>query len=177
MLVRCEMGDPWAQTDAQAKEPKYSTGFPTKRGRAPDQTEAFKLLAACSDDDDKHEEANIETIEHEVNVRGCSANGDRTQRFSPPLHLAIGRGGFVSIVTKVLDLGADPNLADRFDSKRRPLHIACSAADAAIVALLLEVGARRGPLSLGLVFRARGRELTRWRASLPTTARSGPEPD
>ena len=137
-------------SDCQAKEPKYSTGFPTKRGRAPDQTEAFKLLAACSDDDDKHEEANLEMIEQEISVRGCSANGDRTQRFSPPLHLAIGRGGFMSIVTKVLDLGADPNLADRFDSKRRPLHIACSAADAAIVALLLEVGGVERP-SLSLV--------------------------
>ena len=162
--------------DCQAKEPKYSTGFPTKRGRAPDQTEAFKLLAACSDDDDKHEEANLEMIEQEISVRGCSANGDRTQRFSPPLHLAIGRGGFMSIVTKVLDLGADPNLADRFDSKRRPLHIACSAADKAIVALLLEVGSVERP-SLSLVealLCSRGRALTNKRASLVaiSTARS-----
>jgi len=139
------MGGWEGDIDAKFVEPSYSFGYKTQTGVAPAPSgseNGYKLLTACADDDPKHEDANLELIENQIKSRGCSPDGDRTNRFSPPLHLALGRSGLQSIIAKLLELGADVNLADRLDSKRRPLHVACAVLDIASVKKLLEHGAQ-----------------------------------
>ena len=66
------MPDPFGSANAVFVEPQWNFGYPTNRGFAPGQPSAYKLLYACADDDDKHLDANLELLEHEVKVRRCS---------------------------------------------------------------------------------------------------------
>ena len=123
---------------ASFKEPSYNTGYESLKGVDPAQPSAYKLLAACADDDPDHVDDNLDKIDHLVTDCNESPDGSRYHRFSPPLHLAIGRGGSFAIVSKLLQLGADPNRADRMCVGARPLHFACARNNEKLVAALLE---------------------------------------
>ena len=128
-----------------ASEPKINAGMPSLVGVAPEQkggkSGGYPLLFLCSDADPKHEKDNIDNILVRLNDHKDPPNGIAHHRFSPPLHLALGRAGSAAFAAIILDAGGDPNLLDLRCTGLRPLHVAVCTAKLELVALLLERGA------------------------------------
>jgi hypothetical protein len=78
---------------------------------------------------------------------GLPADTDDINRFAPDGFTGLGLAcffGHLELVRRLLDQGADPNLASNNGLRVAPLHSAVSTGSAAIVELLISRGARTG---------------------------------